>query len=493
MTKHGMWIALAAALGSAPSLNAQEPVRGPLTLEDAIELAVRRNRDLRDAVLALDGAEQQVREAWGSVYPTLDMTASYTRSLSVPANFLPRIFIDPDADPDELIAVKFGADNSWNFQLRAEQPLFQAGAFIGVGAAGRYERLQQEVVRGRVHAVATRVKVAYYDALLAAEAVRLSENTVRRIAQTLDETRKMNEAGISSDYDVLRLEVELANVEPSLRRSRNAAEASRRTLAVELGMADLDSLRLDGSLFDLGGREVAGEDGPMLVHVTDGEGGGSRREISTQDALDLARANRSDLRQIALTEQLRRTELRVEQAEYLPKVSLFGTYSIVAQQNGSPEFFGESDAQRAYGRQVGVQVTLPLFSGFKRPARVAQREVALEQVREQAALLDDLVENEVKTLFDQVDEARTRSRAQSLALRQAQRGYEIASVQYREGIGSQLELTDAEVALRQSEFNRAEAVYDYLVARARLEEAIGTVPLPPSAERVAFGMESETR
>jgi outer membrane protein TolC len=207
----------------------------------------------------------------------------------------------------------------------------------------------------------------------------------------------------------------------------------------------------------------------------------------------MARANRSDLRQIALTEQLRRTELRVEQAEYLPKISLFGTYTIVAQQNGSPEFFGESEAQRAYGRQVGIQVSMPVFSGFKRPARIEQREVALEQVREQAALLEDVVENEVKTLFDQVDEARDRSRAQTLALRQAQRGYEIASVQYREGIGTQLELTDAEVALRQSEFNRAEAVYDYLVARARLEEAIGVVPLPPSAERVAFGMESETR
>jgi outer membrane protein TolC len=344
-----------------------------------------------------------------------------------------------------------------------------------------------------VHAVATRVKVAYYDALLAEEAVRLSDNTVRRIRQTLDETRKMNEAGISTDYEVLRLEVELANVEPTLRRSRNAAASARRSLAVELGATALDSLELDGSLFDLGGVEVAADDSPLLVRVSDATGATAGRAIDTQDALDLARANRSDLRQIALMEQLRRTELRVERSEYLPKVTLFGTYSIVAQQNGSPQFFGESSEQRAYGRQVGVQVTLPVFSGFKRPALVAQREVALAQVREQAALLGDQVENQVKTLFDQVDEARTRSRAQSFALRQAQRGYEIASVQYREGIGTQLELTDAEVALRQSEFNRAEAVYDYLVARARFEEAIGMVPLPESAERVAYGMENGTR
>ena len=484
------WIAAVMIVMSAPA-GAQEPAAGvrPLKLDEAIELAVRGSRELREARLVLETAEQQVREAWGSVYPTLDLTTSYTRSLSVPANFLPAIFIDPEADPDDLIAVKFGADNSWNFQLRAEQPVFEAGAFIGVGAAGRYESLQQEVVRGHVHDVATRVRIAYYDALLAEEAVRLGENTVRRIRQTLDETRKMYQAGVSSEYEVLRLEVELANVEPTLRRSRNAAEAARRSLAVEVGMASLDSLELDGSLFDLAGSELVADAGGLVVQVSHG-GAPVARPVPMQELLGLARANRSDLRQLDLTEQLRRTELRVEQSEYLPKISVFGTYSINAQQNGNPVFFGSSDAQRAYGRQVGVQVTVPLFSGFKRPARVAQREYAVAQVREQRALLEDVVENEVKTLFDQVEEARVRSRAQALALSQAERGYAIAGAQYREGIGSQLELTDSEVALRQSEYNRAEAVYDYLVARARLDAAIGMVPLPEAAERVALETES---
>jgi len=70
-----------------------------------------------------------------------------------------------------------------------------------------------------------------------------------------------------------------------------------------------------------------------------------------------------------------------------------------------------------------------------------------------------------------------RATAQRLAVGQAQRGYEIASAQYTEGLASQLELTDAEVALRQSEFNYAQAVYDYLVARAQFDEATGQVPL----------------
>ena len=81
-------------------------------------------------------------------------------------------------------------------------------------------------------------------------------------------------------------------------------------------------------------------------------------------------------------------------------------------------------------------------------------------------------------MLEDADEARLRAQSQRLAVEQARRGFEIASAQYREGLGSQLELTDAEVALRQSEFNYAQGVFDYLSARARLDEAVGVVPMP---------------
>ena len=470
--------ALAMGIGllvsGGPSLAAQQAEgRSGLSLEQALGMALGGNRDLQVARLDLESAEGRVKEAWGSVFPTLDLTANYTRNLSVPANFLPRIIFDPEANPDELIAVKFGADNAWNFQLRAEQPLFQASAFVGVGAAGRYESLQTEIVRGRTINVVTRVKLAYYEALLAEEAVRLSENTVARVRKTLDETRKMFEAGLSSSYDVLRLEVELANLEPQLRRSRNAVLASRRNLGVELNIEKLDSIRVAGSLFDYDPQAdaVAGSGKAMLIR--DGD---APRTMDVEQAVSVAHERRSDLRQLELTEQLRRTELKVEQSEYLPKVTLFGTYSIAAQQNGSPNFFGANGAERSYGRQVGIQVSMPLFSGFQRPARTAQKRAAISAVQAQYALLRDQAEAEVKSLVEQTDEARDRSSAQRLALRQAERGYQIARAQYREGIGSQLEITDAEVALRQSEFNYAEAVYDYLVAQARLDQAMGMVP-----------------
>jgi outer membrane protein TolC len=93
----------------------------------------------------------------------------------------------------------------------------------------------------------------------------------------------------------------------------------------------------------------------------------------------------------------------------------------------------------------------------------------------------------VKTLFEGVGESHSRAQAQKFAVTQAQRGYEIARAQYREGIGSQLELTDAEVALRQSEFNYAEAIHDWLTAEARLDQAVGIVPEIENVGSLALG------
>lgn len=450
-----------------------------ITLEDAVVLALRQNGELEAARFSLEAAERRVDEAWGSVFPSVDADATYTRNLSVPVLFFPT---DPSR-PDELTPIRIGSDNTWNLQLRAEQPLFQAAAFLGVGAAGRYEALQSEMVRGTAHQVVTRTRIAFYDVLLAREAVRLSENSVRRVREVLADTRARHRAGLASDYDVLRLEVELANLEPNLRRARNALDAARRTLGVRLGLDDMNGVEVVGTLAELD---------PDLDAGAKSSAGGASAEASelaslpAQDVVRLALANRSELRQLELTESLRATELKVEWSEYLPRVSMFGTYSINAQQNGGPDFFGASPLERSYGRQVGIQVTMPLFSGLQRPARIGQRRAALRQVQTQLDLAIARAENEVRTLLAQVREAEQRAEAQRLAVGQAERGFEIVSATYREGLASQLEVTDAEVALRQSEYNYAQALYDFLVSRARLDEAVGRVPHVDTGDGVAL-------
>ena len=144
---------LALATMSPALLRAQQPTSDAaavpsgeaLTLPDAVSMALRRNRDVRDARFALDLAREQVSEAWGGVLPTISMNADYTRNVSPAVSFLPAFIFNPDAGPDELLQVQFGADNSWNTSISVEQPLFDARVFVGLGAAQRLASIQEEI------------------------------------------------------------------------------------------------------------------------------------------------------------------------------------------------------------------------------------------------------------------------------------------------------------------------------------------------------------
>lgn len=467
--------ALAVALSPSAAVPAAAQEGAALSLQQAVRTALRQNRDVRGARYALDQANKRVKEAWSAVYPSLDWNASYTRNVSPTLAFLPARIFDPTAGPDDYIGVQFGADNQWASTVSLEQPVFSAAAFIGVGAAGRFRSLQEEVVRGLTQGVVTRVRATYYQLLLQQEQLRLITKSVERVRQSLAETRSLNKAGLASDYDVLRLEVALANLEPNLQRAENAVGQARRQLALELDLPADQALEVRGSLASMNLDDLAAnEEANREVLAFSGFRGEGME--AANDAIRMAQELRSDIRQLTLTESLRKTEMRLEQVQLLPRVSFFGNYVISAQDNNAPNFFAKGDGQRAYARNIGVRVSMPIFGGG-RVGRIEQKRAALRQAETQTQLVEDQARVQVRNLVEQTDEALARARGQRLAVQQAQRGYEIASAQYREGMSSQLELTDAEVALRESEFNYAQAVFDFLIARAQLDQATGQVPL----------------
>jgi outer membrane protein len=273
--------------------------------------------------------------------------------------------------------------------------------------------------------------------------------------------------------------VELANLEPQLRRAQNQARARERELATELDLPDGTRVEVAGELIGIDVEDLGANTGEnrRILELMGVEPGVAGDAEGMDRLFRQALLTSSSLQQLEMEEELRVAELRVEQAEYLPRVSLFGNYQVAAQQDGAPEFFATS-GRRGYGRSLGIQVSVPVFTGLQRRARVEQKQAALRAARVQREVAGERLKDRLWTLVEEVDEARLRARGQRLAVEQARRGFEIASAQYREGLGSQLELTDAEVALRQSEFNYAEAVYDYLSNRARLDEEVGQVPTP---------------
>jgi outer membrane protein TolC len=472
-------VALAVVLGlslSAGSISAQsDPDLQVYSLARALQVALDNSETIRDTEMDLEVAKHQVREAYGRVLPDVSANVSYSRNLLVQQFFLPAAFFDPTAAPGELTAVRVGSDNTWTLGVNASQPLFEYTAFIGLGAAGLYRGLQSERVRGSAQSVVTSVRLAYFTALLADESVRLTEESVERVRKTLEETQAMNRAGLASEYDVLRLEVQLGNLEPNLRRARIDGDVAKRNLLIEMGLEPDAPIELEGRLNEVDLADIS-HNSPENAALLNVAGLTTSPATDFDELLVTALLRRSDVRQLQASISVEEARLQVEKSEYFPKLSLFSNYNLTAQQDGSPIFFGNNANQRVKTSVAGVQVQIPIFSGFARNARVQQANARIHQNEFRLDRLERQTASELRTWIDNTQEAQQRAASQRRAVEQAQRGYEIASAQYNAGLGSQLQITDAEVALRQSEFNYAQAVFDYLSARAGLEASVGVVP-----------------
>ncbi len=467
---------LAVIAGSSPAAAQGNDPTGPMTLEQSVALALEQNRDIREARLQLGVADQQVVEARGNALPSIDATASYTRNLTALKSFLPAIFIDPNAEPDEFIAVQFGADNSWNANVTLSQPLFDYQVFVGLKVAGRARQLQVEALRGTAQQAATRTRKAFYGVLLASEQVRLTENSVQRVRQVLEESRARNRAGLASDYDVLRLEVQLGNLQPQLRQARDGLEAARRQLTLQMALPVDTPVEAAGSLMAID-LETEGAGDPASRQLLEVAGLPDARQMGYVEVLSAALEDRADIRQTEIDLELDDARVMRAMSEFFPSLNASYTYTLSAQENDDPDFFGENSRQRAGNQSAGLQLQIPIFSGFQRFARVRQEELGREQSRTRLDALHEQAADQVKTLLAGLEETRQRALAQARSVGQAQRGFEIASTQYSEGVGSRLEVVDAENALRQAQFNYAQAVFDHLNAQADLDLAAGRVPL----------------
>ncbi|MCK4578205.1 MAG: TolC family protein [Candidatus Marinimicrobia bacterium] len=444
-----------------------------LSMREAIDLALHNSPRLQDAQLGLKIAKGQVWEAWSNVLPSVQTNASYSHSLIKQEMFLPG-FLIPGADPDELVTVQIGADNVWGAGVSVSQPLFDARAFIGVGTSGRVKQLREEMVRGTTQAVVTGVRQGFLTALLAVERVNLTEGSLARVRQSLEEAEALHRSGLASNYDVLRLDVQLANLDAELHRAKVLEEAAGRNLLVELALPVDTKIVLEGNLHLM---EIESTDSNTTENLDLLEMIGQEFTADNLDELLISgRENRSDLRQLNITTSLERARMYAQFSEYFPTLALFYNHNLNAQAGGEPDPLAYRDAQETEFAVAGVNLQFPLFSGFARTARMQQRRAAVRQSQVRHRFQEQLAASQLRNLLADLEDSGYRAKSSKRALEQARRGYEIAAAEYRTGVGSQLQVTDAEVALRQSEFNYSSAIFEYLMVRTQLDAATGLVP-----------------
>jgi outer membrane protein TolC len=429
----GATAASAAAQGPSPDTGA--PL--PLSVEQAVGRALAENEETRIARAAVDRTSGLVREAFADALPTVDGTYNLARNLQRPI-----IFFNEGGETQQI---SIGEDNEHTFGLSIEQTVFDRRLGAAVSAA-RHGRAASEAQYERALAdVALKTKEDYYAVLLAGAAVEVREGAVQLATERVDQVRLFRDVGTASDFDVLTAEVDLENLRPDLIRARNDLRLAENGLKRTIG------LPLD--------EEVALVDTLAFIPVT----------IALEDAQARAFAARADLEAEAQTVELREELVNVERAEAFPTLSL----SLDVTRRSSSEDFVPEERDFSQSAIAALALDIPVFDGRRTQGRALQARADYVEAQERYRALERDVQLQVQDTWQTVEAAAQTVEATGATGERANRAYEIASVRFREGLSTQLELDEAEQAVTEARLNAAQALHDHLVAVARLLHAMG--------------------
>ena len=291
------------------------------------------------------------------------------------------------------------------------------------------------------------VKKAYFGVLVNQERIRLAEANMARIDTLLKETKALNDAGFAEKIDVSRIQVQRNNIYTQVQRSLTALEISKQILKVQMGM-------------------------PLEYDVTLSE---SLRDLTTQE--DLAKllvdegTERVEIQQISTQLELTGLDLKNNHAQYMPKINLVGNARRSGAGNewatvfSSDNWFGSS--------LIGVSMSVPIFDGFAKAARIQKNRVQINQLENQRLFLKESFKSELYTAKANLKNDLSILEVQEENLKLAQEVFQIARIKYNEGIGSNLEVVEADASLIEAEINYLGALYDGLISKVNLEKALG--------------------
>ena len=429
------------------SIRADEvPQSGSVTLDEAVRIGLAKSRTLEIARLDREMAGQKIRETWSGVLPQLSTTLNYTRSLKPSILFFPNIF--QGGNGSSFTALEISADNSATATIDIRQPIFNGAAFAGIRAAGIVRRMSDEAYRNAESAVIADIKMAYFDALISRDQLKLIEQSIARWEESRKDTRAMFRAGVAADLDTLKAYLSVENLRPDYIQAEHRVAITMTRLKNAMGIPAESNLVLQSKL------EIPVASFPKDVLA------------AYHEALDL----RPDLHQLSLQVMAENEKIAAVRAERYPLLSAFGKLESQTAFNDNTSL---ATSRWPVSSAVGLQVTMPIFTGFRISSQVEQAKIAQLQTRTRVEDLKANIRAEVEIRLSTLQESRKRIEVQTKTITVAERSYKISLLRFREGIGSRLELTDAELQLNKAKTNYLQAVYDYLVATVQLDRTLG--------------------
>ncbi|HKJ69443.1 MAG TPA: TolC family protein, partial [bacterium] len=330
-----------------------------LTLPQAIRIALANNRDIKRSLLTVEEAETQVTTAWSQVIPRISTSMTYTRNVEVPVFFIPADFTDPNAP---LVPVRTGTDNNWSGSVSVTQTIFRGEALVGISSATLFRTVQSESFRATAQQVVTQTRLAYYQVLIAQQRLQLQQATIDRLESNLAQNRSRYKAGLLDEYDVLQLEVQLANERPNLQDAQYAIQQAHRNLSLALGLPLQYEFQVEGNLrsFTITTQSTTDQENAHIKQIDRVTPIVLEPE---EPFIQQAFAMRGDLRTLRAQLELKNREILGIRARYLPDIS--ATYNLQwnAAEADEPDFFG-TEQERARSQAVALSISLPIFQGF---------------------------------------------------------------------------------------------------------------------------------
>ncbi len=434
------WLIIFALVSSTAF--AQE--RHELSAKQAVDYGLKNSRQVQNALIGINLQKEMNREITADAFPQISGNINVNDYLSIPTNLLPGEFFGQPAGT--YIPVKFGTKYNASYGATLQQTLFDGRVLVGLQArkssidyAQATAEITQEQIKGNIYKI-------YYQLLVGKLLITTIDANITSTEKLLNDTREIYKNGFAEKLDVNKVEVTLANLKTEKEKAQSRINVGWLGLKLLMGMPGKDQLILTDTL--------------------------SEQDVQL-DLLDQPYnySDRKEFRQLQSLERLRTYNLKRYKLAYFPTVSLSASYIRNAQRNKF-DFFKSGEPWFTTS-VIGINISVPIFDGFARDARIKQAQLQLKQIQNN---LEDY-----KMLIDfEVDSSRSTMRS-AIAAMQFQRQnrqlaedvYDQTRKKYESGLGSNLEVTNAQAQQIIAQNNYYNALADAIVAKIDYLKASG--------------------
>ncbi len=399
-----------------------------LNLERCIEIASKRNPDIIAALYTVNVNKSRVGQAKANYYPQIDSTYNYSRT-------------SPTTRSGQNISWGAGKDyDRYSSDITLSQDILDFGkTSTQVAIQKLYLDSSGADLENMIELTILNVKESYYGLLKAKRNKDVGEETVKQYQHHLEQSKGFYEVGTKPKYDVIKAEVDLSNVRLNLIKLENAFKIAQVNLNNAMGIPEAPEYTIEDNLAF------------------------QQYETTLEACIEKAYKNRPDLHSIIAKKKAAEESIALAKKGYYP----------ILTGNAAYNWLGE-EYPMEHGWNAGVGVSFPIFSGFLTKYQVDESTANFYVLQNNEESLKQSIFLEVQQSFLTLRAAEEAIPTAELAVKQAEENLDIANGRYTAGVGNPIEVTDAEVLLSNAKTNYNQVLYDYKVAIASLEKAIGT-------------------